>query len=332
MSDAVRLGLTGDVMLGRTVDERQRRRAPADVWGDMLDRLRSLDGLLVNLECALSTRGERWTRTDRPFHFRADPSWAVPALGAAGVDCCALANNHVLDFGEVALRDTLDALDRAGIAHAGAGLDRDGALDPARFRAGGLDVAVVSFTDNTPEYAAGEGTPGTARVEMDPDDGRTRDRVGEALARARTGDPDLLVASLHWGPNMVVDPPPEFEAFGRWLVDRGVDLVHGHSAHVFQGIEVYDGVPIVYDAGDFVDDYAVDPDLRNDRSFLFAAAADADGVSRLRLVPVVIEGCRVREATGGAARWCRERMRARSERFGTDAAFEREGAGLVLST
>lgn len=332
MSDTERLGLTGDVMLGRKVDERQRHRSPEAVWGDLLDRLRALDGLLVNLECCLSTRGERWTRTDRPFHFRADPSWAVPALAAAGVDCCALANNHVLDFGEAALRDTLDALDGAGIAHAGAGRDREEALAPARFPVGDLDVAVVSFTDNTPEYAAGESGPGTARVEMDAENDRTRDRVGEALSRARERDPDLLVASLHWGPNMVVDPPPEFEAFGRWLVDRGVDLVHGHSAHVFQGVEVYDGAPIVYDAGDFVDDYAVDRDLRNDRSFLFVARVDAGGVAELRLIPTEIEGCRVRAAEPDVARWCRRRMRERSERVGSAPAFERDGRALVLPT
>ncbi|MFB6303447.1 MAG: CapA family protein [Haloferacaceae archaeon] len=330
MASTVRLGLTGDVMLGRKVQERQRNRPPEAVWGNLLDGLRALDGLLVNLECALSTRGKRWTRTHRPFHFRADPSWAVPALDAAGVDCCALANNHILDFGAVALRDTLDALDGAGIERAGAGRDLDEALSPARFPVGGLDVAVVSFTDNTPEYAADADGPGTAHVEMDPAVDPTRDRVSEALWRAREGDPDLLVASLHWGPNMVVDPPPEFEAFGRWLVDRGVDLVHGHSAHVFQGIEVYDGAPIIYDAGDFVDDYAVDRDLRNDRSFLFEALVDADGVTELRLRPVEIRGCSVHAAAGETARWCRDRMRELSEPFGTASAFERDGTELVL--
>ncbi|MFB6080660.1 MAG: CapA family protein [Haloferacaceae archaeon] len=328
MTVTERLGLTGDVMLGRNVDERQRRRRPGAVWGDVGDRLRALDGLLVNLECCLSTRGEPWTRTRRAFHFRADPGWAIPALERAGVDCCALANNHVLDFEEVALADTLDALDDAGVARAGAGRDRDEALAPARFSAGGLDVAVVSLTDNAPEYAAGEG-PGTARVEIDVEDDRTRSLVDEALSRAATGDPDLLVASLHWGPNMVVEPPPAFEAFARWLVDRGVDLVHGHSAHVFQGIEVYDGVPICYDTGDFVDDYAVDPDLRNDRGFLFVCEVGTrGGVEALRLLPTEIEDCRVTLAGDAAAAWCRDRMRERSGPFGT--TFEREGPELVV--
>ncbi|SER23127.1 CapA family protein [Natrinema salaciae] len=334
----LRIGFTGDVMLGRLVDDRQRDRPVEAVWGTVLERLRALDGLVVNLECVLSTRGRKWTRTHRPFHFRADPDWAVPALERAGVDVCALANNHVLDYGDVALRDTIDALDEAGIAHAGAGETIDEALEPAVRTIGtatddgdeGLEVAIVSFTDNTPEYAADEESPGTARIEIDTDDPETNRLVREALDRAREADPDLLVASLHWGPNMVTEPPESFRAFGRRLIDDGVDLIHGHSAHVAQGIEVYDGSPVIYDAGDFVDDYRVDAELRNDRSFLFDLAVTPAGrPTELRLHPTEIDGCAVREASPAAAAWSRERMRERSDPFGT--AFDRDGDALVLS-
>ena len=325
---ATRLGFTGDVMLGRKVDERQRRRPVDAVWGDVLDRLRSLDALFVNLECCLSTRGRPWRRTHRPFHFRADPEWAVPALERAGVDACALANNHVLDFEEPALEDTLAHLQEAGIAHSGAGRDLEAALDPAVVDADGLEVGFVSLTDNTPEYAAGEDDPGTARVEFDVDDEASRSTVREALARAREADPDLLVASLHWGPNMVTEPPPAFREFGRWLIEAGVDVVHGHSAHVFQGIEVHEGRPVLYDAGDFVDDYAVDDDLRNDRSFLFVLVVDGGVPVELRLVPTEIREMAVREADGAVAAWSRERMRERSAGFET--TFRREGEALVV--
>jgi poly-gamma-glutamate synthesis protein (capsule biosynthesis protein) len=324
-----RIGFTGDVMLGRLVDERHRRRPVTAVWGDLLDRLRALDGLFVNLECCLSTRGEPWRRTYRPFHFRADPDWAVRALEAAGVDCCALANNHVLDFGEEALRDTLAHLDEAGLRHAGAGLNREAAFEPAVASVGGLDVAFVSLTDNTPEYAAAPDRPGTAHVEFDLGDEESTAAVRDALDRAEAADPDLLVASLHWGPNMVVDPPTSFRRFGRWLVEEGVDVVHGHSAHVFQGVEVHRGRPILYDTGDFVDDYAVDDDLRNDRSFLFELSVTREGVPvALRLTPTEIDDCSVRAAGSDAAAWSRARMRERSAEFGT--SFERDDGGLLL--
>ncbi len=323
----VTLGFAGDVMLGRTVDERQRSRPPEAVWGDVLPRLRALDGLVVNLECCLSTRGRPWRRTDRPFHFRADPGWAVPALLAAGVSGVALANNHVLDFEEPALSDTLDALEGAAIPHAGAGLDVEAARTPARFEVDGLAVGLVSLTDNTPEYAAGPDSPGTAHVEIDHEDPGTWAVVEEALDALT--DVDLVVASLHWGPNMRHSPPPAFRAFARWLVEAGVDVVHGHSAHVFQGVEVYEGRPILYDTGDFVDDYAVDPELRNDRSFLFELTVEGGTPTRLELTPTEIGDCAVSAAGGEVARWCRETMRERSSAF--DTPFERAGEGLAVA-
>jgi poly-gamma-glutamate synthesis protein (capsule biosynthesis protein) len=339
-----RLGFTGDVMLGRKVDDVQRRRnRPATaVWGDLADRLRALDGLFVNLECCLSTRGERWTRTYRPFHFRADPDWAVPALDGVGVRWASLANNHLLDYGETALRDTLDHLDAAGIARSGAGPDRESARAPAvvEVPTGGesgtdrasdesdaLRIAFVSATDNTPEFAAREGSPGTAYLDLD-DEVAARETMAGMLARARRTDPDLLVVSLHWGPNMVEEPPERFRRFGRWLAERGVDLVHGHSAHVFQGVAVHDGTPVLYDCGDFVDDYAVDSDLRNDRSFLFEVSVEDGEIVELRLVPTEIDDYAVHEASPEAAAWSRERMRSLSAEFGT--TFEQADGELFL--
>jgi len=331
MARPLRIGFTGDVMLGRLVDEHQRRRDVMAVWGGMADRLRSLDGLFVNLECCLSKGGTPWTRTYRPFLFRASPDWALRALRDVGVDWASLANNHVLDFGESALTDTLDHLDDADIAHAGAGRTRSQAWEPSLVEVDGLRVALVSFTDNTPEYAAGPHSPGTAHAEIDVDDEETSRLVGDALDAARAFDPDLLVASVHWGPNMVTTPPARFEAFAHWLAEEGVDFVHGHSAHVFQGVEVYDGSVICYDTGDFVDDYAVDADLHNDRSFLFELTVDPTrrAPSRLRLVPTEIRDYAVHPAPPPVAEWSRKRMRELSSAY--DTTFERDDDALVLS-
>lgn len=314
------LGFTGDVMLGRGVDHRQRTstRTPVDVWGDVIDDLRGLDGLVINLECALSDRGEMWTRTHRPFHFRASPDWAIPALTDAGVDCCALANNHLLDFEVPALEDTLDVLDDAGITRSGAGRDEDDALEPAVFDAGEHRVAVVSLTDNTPEYAADEYAPGTAYVQPDPADNRTRRVVHESLDRARTANPDVLIASVHLGPNMVEYPNETHQRFTRWLVDQDVDIVHGHSAHVFQGVERYEEGVIIHDAGDFVDDYVVDDRLRNDRSFLYELRLDDQTATELLLHPVTIMDRHVQQPITDTD-WWPETFAHRTEPF--DTAF-----------
>ncbi|WP_458208285.1 CapA family protein [Haladaptatus sp. NG-SE-30] len=323
------LGFTGDVMLGRLVDERQRQRSVDAVWGNVDDRLRELDGLFINLECCLSARGTPWTETYRPFHFRADPDWAIPALESVGVDWANLANNHILDYGPKALRDTIDHLDDAGIVHSGAGTDVDAAYTPALVSVGDLDIAFVSFTDNTPEFAAGPDEPGTAYVRFDVTDDRASRIVGNALARAREADPDLLVASFHWGPNMRTEPTVEFREFARWLANHDVDIVHGHSAHVFQGIEVVDGTLVLYDTGDFVDDYAVDSELRNDRSFLFCVVVEDGDLTELRLVPTEVYDLTVHEAEHYAGNWSMQRMDALSSAFGTQ--FEREDHELVLS-
>jgi poly-gamma-glutamate synthesis protein (capsule biosynthesis protein) len=326
----VRLGFVGDVMLGRGVDRAQQTRPLETVWGGVLPRLNELDGLFVNLECCLSTRGSPWRVTYRPFHFRGPPDRAVPALQAAGVDWCALANNHVLDYGEVALRDTLTTLEEADVAYAGAGLTREAARRPSLVEVDGLSVGLFSFTDNTPEYAADATTPGTAHVEFDLDDAPHREVLATAVSRVRDRLPDVVVASLHWGPNMRAAPPERFQAVARWLVDAGVDVVHGHSAHVFQGVEVYEGRPILYDTGDFVDDYVVHDRLRNDRSFLFEVQTTASGRPvELRLYPTQIDDCAVRPADESTLDWYHDRMQERSREFGT--GFRREGRELVVA-
>jgi poly-gamma-glutamate synthesis protein (capsule biosynthesis protein) len=127
---------------------------------------------------------------------------------------------------------------------------------------------------------------------------------------------------------MVTEPPGAFRTFARYLVDEGVDVVHGHSAHVFQGVELYRGRPVLYDTGDFVDDYAVDQRLRNDRSFLFEVGVTEEGeLTELRLRPTEIRDFAVHPASRGATRWSRRRMRDLSLSF--DTTFERDGESLV---
>jgi poly-gamma-glutamate synthesis protein (capsule biosynthesis protein) len=321
-----RLGFVGDVMLGRSVDEQWSEAPPEGVWGSTVERLRSLDGLFANLECCVSDRGER--RPGRTYYFRADPDWAIPALESADVTWAGLANNHVLDFGPTALADTVDHLSSAGIATAGAGEDREAATRPAVVDCDGVEIAVVAFTDQSSGYAAGRERPGTAYASLDPAQPLARRLVGRALERARALDSDLVVASLHWGPNWEVRPSETQRRFARWLVESGVDLVHGHSAHVLQGIEVHHGRPIIYDAGDFVDDYVVKEGLHNDRSALFELEIADGRVEALRIVPVRIRDRSVHEADGDVATWVRDRLRTLSEPF--DAEFTQVKTGLRL--
>ena len=324
-----RLGFVGDLMLGRSVNERWADDDPAGVWGSTLPRLEALDGLVANLECCVSDRGTRWP--DKGYYFRSDPSFAIPALEAAGASFVSLANNHILDFREPALRDTRTHLDDADIAHAGAGTDLAAALEPAVFEAGDVTVAAFGLTDQSATFAAGESSPGTAFATLDPAVSETRSLVDGVLDRVGSHDPDLVVASLHWGPNWETEPRRVHERFGRWLVDQGVDVVHGHSAHVLQGVEVYEGRPIIYDAGDFVDDYVSYRDrqgVRNKRSALFELVVRDGDLDELRVEPTAIVDEAATLADGEVAAWVRDTVAERSAAFGTDV--ERTENGLTI--
>src|SRR5665647_483614 len=210
------LALMGDVMLGRLVNERLKRMQPEQVWGDMLPHLAQADLRIVNLECALTTHLQPWSRTWKMFHFRADPE-AVRVLQIAHIDACTLANNHTLDHEEQGLRDTLHVLDAAGIRHAGAGVNAEGAAATAMIEArlpeetgtAPCRVALFSCTDNEPDFAAGADHPGTNYLEVSLDE-TTMARIANDIAQARAQGADLVVFSNHWGANYVERPSLQF--------------------------------------------------------------------------------------------------------------------------
>ena len=157
----MQIALLGDVMLGRLVNQQLQASGPAYPWGDTVPILRRADIRLANLECVLADGGT--PEAGKVFHFRSDLR-NVETLRYAGIDVVSLANNHVLDFGADAFRETLPALDTAGILHAGAGLDREAASRPAVRRVGGTAVGFIAFTDNQPGWEAAGTSPGVYYV------------------------------------------------------------------------------------------------------------------------------------------------------------------------
>jgi len=326
----ITLALMGDVMLGRNVAETlDYHLRPEEPWGDVRPLLDTADLRIVNLECAITDNEQPWTRTPKVFHFRTPPS-AIETLRTARIDACSLANNHTLDFEEQGLLDTLEHLEAAGIQHAGAGRNREEAEDPAILAVPAdhtRRVALLAFTDNEPPFAAGTNRPGTnyLPVSLQPDVLR---RVEGALSAVRARGVETVIFSNHWGPNMVQRPREIFRRFARAVMDLGVDVYYGHSAHVFQGVEIYRGKPILYDTGDFIDDYAVDPRMRNDWSFLFRVSVEAGRFERLDLIPVKLSYARVDLAKGGERETILDRMERLSAEMGT--VFARREGSLVL--
>lgn len=312
------LAFTGDVMLGRYVNERLKAMQPEAVWGDLLPHLAQADLRIVNLECALTDHLSPWTRTEKMFHFCADPE-AVRVLQAARIDACALANNHILDYEERGLQDTLRMLDKAGIRHAGAGSNAEKAAVPAMLDIAGTvpcRVALLSCTDNEPDFAATAEHPGTNYLEVSLDE-TALTRIASSIAQARALGAGLVVFSNHWGANFVERPAPEFRSFARRVVELGADIYYGHSAHICQGIEIYQGKPILYDTGNFIDDYAVHPLLRNDRSCLFKLMFADGKLNRIELLPVSLSVARVALARGDEFDAIGARMEMLCAEFGT---------------
>jgi len=121
-------------------------------------------------------------------------------------------------------------------------------------------------------------------------------------------------------------PSNAFQEFAHQMIDAGVDIIHGHSAHVVQGIEIYNGKVIMYDTGDFVDDYKVDSILRNDRSFLFNVTVDGARVIEIKLVPVLIKNMQVNVATGIN----KEAMLARMQKLCGEFSTQMSDDGVIV--
>lgn len=326
----VELAFIGDVMLGRGVNEEIGHRPPEYFWGTTLPVLRSADAVVANLECAITKYLTPWQKSPKVFHFRADLP-AVDVLRAANVRCVSLANNHILDFQEQGLLDTMKHLNAARIHHAGAGQDMEEAEAPAVFDAGGIKVGFIAFTDNEPLFATGINRPGTNYMPIMIDE-TTLARVGTVVSGARSAGADIVVLSLHWGPNMVPRPPVNFRSFAAAAIDLGVDLIHGHSAHIFQGVQLCGQRIVMYDTGDFIDDYAVDSDLRNDWSFIFMVSMESEGPCRLRMIPVRLSYAQVNLAKGREFEAIRERMRILCTEFDTRVIDISEGLEVVIKS
>jgi poly-gamma-glutamate synthesis protein (capsule biosynthesis protein) len=235
-----------------------------------------------------------------------------------GVSCVTLANNHALDFGPVALLDTFEHLARGGIAWVGAGVDEAVARAPAILDGAGLSVGVVGVTDHPADFAARANRPGVAFADLRRGSPRwLLDTIG-GLAT------DVVLVTPHWGPNMVAGPVRHVRDVAAEIRAAGASLVAGHSAHVFHGVADH----VVYDLGDFIDDYATDRRLRNDLGLLFLVTFDDDQTSRLEAVPLALDYCHTRLATADEAAWITDRFRRACAALDTEVV-ERGGRLVV---
>lgn len=312
-------------MLGRLVNTVIQERGPAYIWGDTVPLLNGTDITLVNLECVIAKDGKPFY-PKRVFYFRASPT-AIKALTVAGIDYVTLANNHAMDFQGPALLETIRYLDEYGIAHAGAGQNIDAATQPAIIEVKGQKLGIIAYADHFREYRAGPNSPGTNVIRVNVEKENIR-LIEEGIQSVKDLGADLIILSIHWGPNMRQIPTQEFIEFAHRAIDAGVDIFHGHSAHIFQGIELYKGKLVLYDTGDLIDDYYVDPLLRNDEQILFIVTITSRRIERIELVPLKIHHMQVNRAIDDDFKAIQHRIIRLSRRFGT--TIRHEGDRLVI--
>jgi poly-gamma-glutamate synthesis protein (capsule biosynthesis protein) len=318
----------GDVMLGRLVNRFLNRASPAYPWGNTLPIFKKADLRIGNVESVISDRGSPWNVTPKVFHFRSDAR-NIETLKIAGINAVSLANNHTLDFEYEGMFEMLRILDDAGIDHAGAGANLEEAARPVLFDLAGKKIALIAFTDNEPDWEATVKGPGVFYVPIDPEDHRA-ERLFERVRQTRN-EADVLIVSAHWGPNWGYRPRKNHIPFGHRLIDAGADIVFGHSCHVFQGVELYRGRPILYSTGDFIDDYAVDEMERNDESFIFLIEISDDNTFQLRLYPTLIRHFQARLAEKNEAKTIALKMEKLCRELNTTARWHEEGSYLGIS-
>jgi poly-gamma-glutamate capsule biosynthesis protein CapA/YwtB (metallophosphatase superfamily) len=358
----VRVFLSGDVMTGRGIDQilphpcdprihepvvssaegyvrlAEEANGPIArpvnfeyVWGAALEELK--DGrpaaYIVNLETSI-TRCRDFL--PKGINYRMSPENAGCLL-AANIDCCVLANNHVLDWGHVGLVDTLVTLEKLGIRTVGAGRNLLQARTSAVLDVGANRRVVVfafaSLTSGTPKnWAAEEGAAGVNLL-LGLSDENAIEIASQVAQIKRPGD--IVIISIHWGPNWGYDIPQEQRRFAHKLIDEAdASAIFGHSSHHAKAIEVYRDRLILYGCGDFLNDYegiAGYEKYRDDLTLLYAATFAAVGADLigLELVPFQIRRLQLIRPSSEDVAWLRRTLERESRRFGVSVRLQRNG-------
>jgi poly-gamma-glutamate capsule biosynthesis protein CapA/YwtB (metallophosphatase superfamily) len=200
----------------------------------------SADVAFANLEYPITIKGIRYT--DKEYTFRGDPE-SLSAIRKAGFDLLSLANNHIMDYGEKGLRDTIRQCRKNRLVFAGAGADLASASRLAVIKRCGVRYGLLAYSLTFPEeFWATSDKPGTAHPDWA--------QVGQDIREARQ-EVDILMVSFHWGEELKSEPKKYQIDFAHHAINAGADIVLGHHPHIPQPIEIFKGKPIFYSLGNY---------------------------------------------------------------------------------
>lgn len=306
------------------------------IWGDALEELEKSppDARIINLETSITSSKEHWK--DKSIHYRMHPK-NIDCLTAAKIDLCALANNHVLDWGYHGLLDTLENLKKADVKWAGAGRSPEEAETPAVMEIGeGARVLFFSFgfpsSGIPPDWAASKNKAGINLLNDYSE--KTVRHIGQMVGKIKQ-KADVVIFSIHWGENWGYRNFPEQIEFAHNLIEHaGIDIIHGHSSHHVKGIEVHKGKLVLYGCGDFLNDYEGINGFEQFRGDLglmyFATVHPLTGkLQGLRMVPTQIKNLKVNRAARADAIWLQNILNREGLALGTQVDLNQENE-LIL--
>lgn len=318
--DELTIAAVGDLMLGGRAEPFLNEYGADYPFRNVMPVLRRADIIVGNLESPISVRGE--AVENKKFTLRAGPIAAL-ALKSAGVRVVTLANNHAMDFGPLALQDTLTALAENGILFTGAGMELSDARAPAIVKIRGKTLAFLSYSLTFPlEFFASEKRPGTAPGYAD--------FVRADIEKVRPAA-DLVIVSFHWGAELMTVAKDYQVELGRQAVDWGADLVLGHHPHVLQDVEIYNGRLIAYSLGNFV--FGSESN-RTNWSMILLLTFKGHGLAKVEAVPIDVNNYRVkyqpRILRGKPAKDVLDSVNAVSVRFNTQLNIADDRGILAL--
>lgn len=301
------------------------------IWGDSLAELERMapDVRIINLETSITKSNYYWK--GKGINYRMHPD-NIPCLDVAGIDCCVLANNHVLDWGYPGLKETLITLQHANIKTAGAGQNLQEAKAPAVIEMTGKGrVVVFSFgmeSSGIPQEAAAK--QDRSGVNLLPDLSKKTIQQISKEVRATKCAGDLVIASIHWGGNWGYEIPQEHMQFAHQLIDSAcIDIIHGHSSHHALGIEVYKDKPIIYGCGDFLNDYegiSGYEQYRDDLALMYFVQMEpiSGKLVSLEMVPTQLRQFRSNQASDEDALWLSETLSREGKKFHSRVELTKE--------
>ena len=282
----ITITVSGDIMLGDAVIANYDASGISGIIDDtLLSEMSGADICLVNEEFPFGVGG---TAADKTYTFRIDPSY-ISVFNELGVDVVSLANNHTLDYGSDVLLQTFDTLDEAGIAYIGAGESLDRASDWYTYEQDGRTVGILAASRVIPvvEWDVRNQQPGVFTT-YDPE--ILIEQIADASAQC-----DFVVVYVHWGIEKEEYPEDYQRELAKQYIDAGADLVIGSHPHVLQGIEYYNGVPIVYSLGNYMFYSTIE------RTALIKAVWDTDGELSLQVIPATVSGAKTSARSGDSA-------------------------------